>query len=152
MKKRGLLIFLIILTLFVFTGCGKKALTTEDFEAKAKDSGFTVKDYTGEIDDYEHIKHVTVAKADGNWQVQFYELYDIDSAQQTFDKYKMDFEKHKDSSSAESSSSDDNYSMYTLLSQGYYMYICRVDNTILYAKVDEENKDNVKRFMNSLGY
>ena len=55
-------------------------------------------------------------------------------------------------SSSESSSSMGNYSSYTLVSNGYYMHLCRVDNTLLYVKVSDTYKDSVKKLINELGY
>lgn len=69
-----------------------------------------------------------------------------------FNTNRSTFESYKGNSSSESSSSMGNYSSYTLTSNGYYMHLCRVDNTLLYVKVNDTYKDSVKKLIKELGY
>ena len=58
----------------------------------------------------------------------------------------------KGNGATESSANIGNYSTYGLTSNGYYMYVSRVDNTLLYAKVSTTYKDAVKSIIKDLGY
>ena len=62
------------------------------------------------------------------------------------------FEKSKKNISSESSVSIGNYAKYTLSSNGDYMVASQIDNTFVYAKVKEENKEKVKSLLKELGY
>lgn len=142
--------FLILLSL---TGCGKKtAITTADFKSITESHSYTTVDVTSQYASYGNINEATVAQSPDGFQVEFYVLDDEGNATSMFNTNKSDFESYKGNYSSESSSSMSNYSSYTLTSSGYYMHLCRVDNTLLYVKVSDTYKDSVKDLINELGY
>ena len=153
MKKKGILFTaLCFLMLFLVTGCGKKTvITTSEFISKAEKAGYQTTDITAQYSSYEYIKEATIAKND-NYQVEFYVLDGEDKAKGMFDTNKTDFENSKGSSSSYSTVNLANYSTYALTSAGKYMYLARVENTLIYIKVDEKYKDSVKGFVKDLGY
>lgn len=69
-----------------------------------------------------------------------------------FDNNKSIFESYKIGLSAEKSTSFKNNSTYSLSSDGYYMYLSRVENTLLYIRVKDIYKDKVKTIVDKLGY
>lgn len=153
MKKKITLFSIICLfVLFSLTGCkNKTAISTEDFKSKAEKLGYTTIDITSQYASYGNIKEATVATSN-NYQVEFYVLTDEEKAKTMFSTNKTNFENYKGKSSTETSSSIGNYSSYTVTSKGYYMHICRVNNTLLYVNVIKTHKDSVKELIKELGY
>ena len=54
--------------------------------------------------------------------------------------------------SKEVSNSSGNFTTYSLTDNGYYIYLCKVDDTLLYTRVKEEYKEEVDKFIQELGY
>ena len=152
MKKKFLLIGLLIV-MFTLTGCGsKKLLTTDNFKTISSNNNFKIYDVLEQYSEYDFINEATVAANDDKWQVEFYVLEDSENAKDMFNNNKSIFETYKGKNSLESSTALGNYENYSLTSSGYYMYICRVDNTLVYASVKDSYKDEVKEFIEKLGY
>lgn len=154
MKSKKIIVgILCVLFLFVLTGCGKKnAITADDFKSLAKKNNYTVYDISNQYTRYPHIKSAIVARSSLNYQVEFYVLINDEYASSMFDSNKSIFENSKGNSSTYSSTSVGNYSTYSLTSNGYYMYLSRIDNTLLYLKVNDIYKKNVKNLVDDLGY
>lgn len=139
--------------LFALTGCGsKQVITTSDFKTKTKSLNYNTADVISQYSSYEYIKEATVAQSSDGYQVEFYVLDNVDNATSMFNTNKSTFESYKGNFSSESSSSMGNYSSYTLTSGGYYMHLCRVDNTLLYVKVEDTYKEPVESLIKELGY
>lgn len=152
-KSRIILCVVCLLMIFSLTGCGsKKAITTDDFKSIAESSSYSIADVTSQYAEFNFINEATVAQSSDGWQVEFYMLEDKENATNMFNTNKSDFESKKDGFVTESSVNMPNYSTYSLTSGGYYMYLCRVDNTLLYVKVLDTYKDDVKALIKKLGY
>ena len=154
MKKRNILFGLIcFVMIFTLTGCtNKTVLTTEDFKTKLEEQGLTVVDTTSQHDSSTHIKESTIATSKDGYQISFYIFYEIDNAQDKFNTIKTDFQNEKGGQAIQTVNNMKNYSTYSLQSNGYYMYVCRVDNTLLSIKADEKYKDTIKDIVKKLGY
>ena len=100
---------------------------------------------------YGIFKKALVAKKK-DYQIEFFVLNTETDAKDMFKDNKKKFESSKSGTYAQSNISLLNYSMYTLESGGYYMYISRIDNTVLYTKVNSKYKDDVKLFIKKIGY
>lgn len=154
MKKRNIFLTIIcFFMIFALTGCGKKtAITTNEFMTKTNNSNYTNVDVLSQYAVYDYIKEATVAKNEKGFQIEFYVLDNEANAISMFNTNKEDFQTYKGNKSSQASSSAKNYSKYSLTSNGYYMYICRVDNTLFYAKVNDNYKDEIKKIAKELGY
>lgn len=157
MKKvfKGLTICLACFALlFVITGCGnKKSLTSEEFITKLKDSGYSIQDATGQFAGYDNISQVTLAiSPDSSYQIEFYELSNSDNAVAFFNNNKTKFENSKGSASAETSVDIGNHSKYTLLTDGYYKLVSRINNTVIYLNVPASYKSNVNKVLKEIDY
>lgn len=153
MKKKNIFLGIICFLILFTTGCGnKKAITTADFISKTKELGYESSDVTSQYASYGYIKEATVARSKDGYQSEFYVLDNKSHAVSMFNTNKSIFESYKGNTSAEASANLGNYSSYTLTSSGYYMHICRVDNTLLYVKVKDQYKDNLKKLINELKY
>ena len=142
-----------IVALFSLTACGNKtAITTDKFKTEASNEGYLVADVTSQYSSYGYVNEATVARNNAGWQVEFYVLSGKEYATSMFNTNKATFETYKETGFTESTSSVGNYEKYSLTSGGYYMYLCRVDNTFLYLRVEENYKDDAKAFIKKLGY
>lgn len=151
MKKNILIGVICFLMLFTLVGCGSKTVkTTDEFKTIAKSYNYTITDVS---DKYSSgIIEATYAESSDNWEILFFVFDEEANATARFNKEKETFEKYKGNSSSESSSRMGNYSSYTLTSSGYYMHVCRVDNTLLYARVPDTYKSDAKKIIKELGY
>lgn len=154
MKKKILILCSILICMFIFTACGSKtAINTDKFISTMESKGFVISDVTDQFAGVDFLNDVTVAMKDsGEYQIEFYNLKDESNAIEAFNINKEEFEKEKGSTSTESSASLKNYSTYSLTSNGKYMYVSRIDNTLIYLDVSKEYKDEVKEIINELGY
>lgn len=152
LKKIGIILTIVVMT-FLLTGCGTKTVkTTDDFIALAEDSNLSTKNVKeGQYSSDNTITSGYIAY-NNNWQIEFYVLDNESTASSNFDTNVKIFEDSKGNSSSYASVEGKNYEAYTLISNGQYMYICRVENTFIYANVSEEYKDDVKSFIKEFGY
>ena len=154
MKRKIISFSLLCFTLlFLLTGCGnKKVKTTEEFKSITSEYNYTAYDITDQYASYGHITHATAVQNSDKVQIEFYVLDEAANAVSMFNNNKQIFENLKGNTSTELSNNIGNYMSYALTSSGYYMYICQVDNTLLYAKVNEVYKEEIKKIVKDLGY
>lgn len=153
MKKRNVILMMVFIVLLALSGCGDKtAIATSDFTSVAESHSFITSDASSQYSSYEYIKEATIAQSPDGWQMEFYVLDNEANAVSMFNTNREIFEGYKGNSSGETSSSTGNQSSYSLSSSGLYMHLCRVDNTLLYVKVDADYKDDAKELIEELGY
>ena len=154
MKKKTILFGVIfLLALITLTGCGnKKAITTEKFKNLAKSNNLEILNATDEFENYSQVKEATAAFKNNEWQVEFYVLDTKESAVGMFNTNKNIFDNSKNGVSSNFSVSLKNFESYTLKTDGYYKYVARIDNTLVYANVKETYETNAKAFIKKLGY
>lgn len=151
-KKIFSLLFVLIF-IFTLTGCmEKKMITSDQFIKLSKENKLTVYNVTDQYKKEDNIKKGFVSINLRGWKVEFYELTSSDSAEEMFDTNKALFEKEKTKNSSDASSNIRNYNTYSLTTSLNYYYLSRVDNTLLYVKVDLSHKKDVKTFVEKLGY
>lgn len=151
--KKVILSLVLISCLFILTGCGKKkAIDVDKFTKVAKDKGFTIVDVTDQYSEFEYIKSGTVATKDYKWQVEFYVLEDEAGAKNMYNINLNKFKNEKHSSKTYSEVNMKNYSTYSLKSGGQYMYLSRVDNTLIYCNVKADYEKEAKDLIKDLGY
>lgn len=155
MKKKNIFlkITLCLMIIILLTGCkNKKAINSNDFKEKATSNNYIVSDITSQFEKSKIVENAVTANKLGAWVVEFYTLKNDSSAKYMFNYNKEKASSEKVKNSKEASSSSGNFSTYSLTNNGYYIYICKVDNTLLYAKVNEQYKDEVNKFIQELGY
>ena len=152
MKKKLSLIALLILFTFTLTGClNKNAKTTDDFIKFGEEKNLKVENVIEQFSGSDYIKEVYIAGND-KWQVEFYVLSDIETAKKMFTTNASKFESKKAHVSMESNISLGNYDSYGLTTGGAYMYVARIDNTLIYLDVDDDYKDDIKEFVKEFDY
>lgn len=160
MKKSVMIVIAIIVILLVIGGIlffmlspKKKAVTEEQFVEIAKEKGYNI----GEVQkDTLNNTAITSAKiavsSDYRYLVEFYILNSHETASHFFDECKSNFESSKVEGSMPTEESSKEYEKYTLKSDGKYMYLARINNTIIQLNVNEQDEKAATEFINALGY
>lgn len=131
----------------------KEALTAQDFNSLMEENGYSIVNVKEQFAEYDYISEAYLAiDKNRNYQIEFYIIASPDIAAQFFESNKAIFESSKGNVSSQSDVSAGNYSKYTLSSEGQYKYICRIENTVIYADTDEGYKQEVKEITKKLGY
>ncbi len=151
--KKAAAVILCLAIFLTLCACGpakKTAINTETFLKKAEENGLLTEESDVTAD---HIVKGTLAgKAESSSALWVVEFYEINSEENAKGMYAANLEDFESVSGTSKSISKGNYSTYEKTGGGQFMYICRVDKTLLFAKVKEEYKDEVKAFIEKLGY
>lgn len=151
MKKKIILLSTFLFVAIFLTGCGnKKAITTRDFKNITEQSGFSTIDTKDQFEENSIIEATLAYNLD--YKIEFYVLNSDASAKGMFEHNKGIFESRKSGVSKYTSTNIGNSSTYMLQSGGYYMYLSRIDNTLLYVNVLDKYKDTIREVIKDLGY
>lgn len=155
-------IITILLILIIAGGIGiilnnlnkeKISITSTSFKNSMEEKGYILTDANRQFEEYDYLEQVYVAvSSDYNFQIEFYELTNNSYAKNFFNNNKAIFESSKGSAATETNLNAKNYSKYTLSSNGKYKVVSRINNTVIYADVDDTYKDTVKSILDELGY
>lgn len=153
MKKKHLLVFLFIISVFCLTGCFKKeVINPGKFADVMKEKGFNVGNATEMFKEVPQIVSATIATNKDGVRIEFYELKTKENATEMFEYNRKAFEKEKKDDSSETSYKNKNYEIYALGNADTYMYMCMVDNTLLYTTVYADEKEMVRDIIKDLKY
>lgn len=165
MKKSLIIIIVIcVIALIMIAGIGgyffikvlnqeKNPMTVDAFKSLIRDKGYTIIDAKEQFNEYDYIEDAYVAILDdGEYQIEFYKMSNEESAIMFYNNNKTIFESSISSSSAQTNNEMKNYSKYTLQSNNKYMAISRIEDTVIYVKVDIKYKDKIKDLLNEIGY
>ena len=152
----GVLVFVVIAaiaTFVVFTQISKKEpIDILKFEEATLKSGYTF-GVDGEIEKTNPAFKNTgfaIDEEDG-FQIEFYVMANSNDARQLFQRMKTDLET-LNSTSYSKTESRANYAKYSATTEKQFLYATRIDNTVLYVNEEVENKDEVKKFIEKIGY
>ena len=153
MKRKLFIYILLFISLFLLTGCSlkKKALSMDEFQDITIKNNYMFLDVTDQFEYNKSIKKAGLA-ATSVWQLEFYVFDNKDNAQDMFDNNVKLFKKEKNSTSLQVTNKVFNYENYALTTNKYYMYISRVDNTVVYSRVPVEYRSKIKKFVEKLEY
>lgn len=151
--KKIILLIICFIVIFTLSACNsKKTINTEEFNSKVSQMGYQVVDVTNQYTSNNNIKSAVSAKANEGYSILFFVFDDDVSATSMFNSNKSSFESYRAKPTDENSISFVNYSSYELTSSGYYMYTCRIDNTLIYVKAPDTYKENIKKLVKSIDY
>ncbi len=157
MSKKLSLAILGVLMLFTFSACKKeeevrKPISSDSFKLVGESDDYEITDVTESLNNNKGIMKALVARVKNKYQVEYYTLDDSEVAQKMYDRNKKRFESQKNDNDKAEIVETDNYSEYKLLTRGKYKLLSKIDNTLVYADVDEQYKDSVVEFAKQLGY
>ena len=144
----------VILISFLFSTLlkDKASITASDFYTTMSQKGYLVQPIDIGSSDYADVKEAYVANSkDYGYKIEFYEVTD-DNFTGMYSSNKAFFESSKGAVSAETNVAVKNYAKYTLSSNGKYMVVSRINNTIIYINADDQYRDNIKAVLNEIGY
>lgn len=127
-------------------------MTANEFCDELEDEGYVMVDITDQYASYGIEEAYLAVKSNQEYQIEFYELSSEGKAISMFESNKEYFEGRAGSSRVTSSYGFGNYDIYSLKSNGDYMYLCRIDNTLLYIDVEDIYEDEVKEIIDELDY
>lgn len=131
----------------------REPLTALEFNSLMEEKGYSIVDVKEQFAEYDYISEAYLAiDKNGDYQLEFYVIESPDIAARFFESNKAAFESSKGNMSSQKDISAGNYSKYTLTSEGQYKYICRIENTVIYADEAEEYKPEIKEIAKKLGY
>lgn len=140
-----------IMMIFLILGCGKKdPVTAEKFKNIMNSNGYTVVDITSKYSPSQ-INNVMIAQKDG-YQIEFFDVKNIDIAVSSFNTNKDKFEKSKGNAAIQTSKSVGNSSRYTLKANSKYKVVSRIENTFIYINAPSEKVDEIDTILKKLNY
>ena len=151
MKKK---IVLLGIMLLLVTACSisKSEISKEKYTKIAEKNKLIVVDVLDQFAGNEEMESATVAASPENWQVEFYVLDSKEAAKKMYNKNKEEFEAISNVKKIETNMNGTNYEKYTQETEGLYMVLTRVDNTLLYVKAPDNAKEPINSFIKELGY
>lgn len=151
--KKVFLSIVCLLAVITLSGCMKKdVITTEKFKSEATELGYNIYDITDQFGDYEYVKEVTIAMKNNDYQVEFYVFESDKDAKQAFERNKEFFDSQKEGTYSDGQKNMVNYSTYRVSSNNEYMYVSRVENTLLYLHIPDTYKKEATTLIDKLGY
>lgn len=154
MKK---FVFIFCLCLFLLCGCtnesneSKVVRSVQDFEEACVSNGFSVVDNINNYIGVDYISDAKLATLD-NISMEMIVYTDSDSAKKVQDDQIDSFRKIKNTATTENKEKGANYYKFWMVSNGYYMFNVRVDNTLIFCKTTLNNKEKVETILDNLGY
>ena len=131
----------------------KEPISAKEFKDIMEDKDFEIVDAISQFELYDYVEKAYVAlEEDYDYQIEFYRLDEEEDAIYMYNINKDKFEKQKSSASAEKSVSMGNNSKYVLKTNDKYKVVSRIENTVIYADVDEKYEDEVKEIFKEMGY
>lgn len=155
--KYVLISLLCIVTLLGFTGCGKNktSISADEFCSIMEDKGFLTTDSTAQYATSNDISESYIAiSSNYAYQIEFIVLDSDSAAQSMFSTNKSIFESEKNSSGSNANTFTElaNYSKYTLLANGKYKVVSRIDNTLIFVNANSDYKEEINSILEELGY
>lgn len=153
--KKSFLVFLIIVSL-VITGCRKNstrvATNLDLFSEAFSNEGFIVTDNINSYSGEDYITGAMIAKNSDGDGIEMV-IYDTADRASNIQEQQIDsFGLLKGPASIENKDKGVNYYDYVIIANGYYMVSSRVDNTLIFAKVSDSNRDKIEGILDSMRY
>lgn len=157
MKKALIIIGIIVavlvgIVLFNNFNKEKTPISADTFNTIMESKGYVMTDTTIQFAQYGSLITKSYAAQKSGYQIEFYELSTDENAISMYNTNKTKFESQKTNASTSATASMNNYSTYSLTTNGKYKYLSRINNTLVYVDVDESYKDIVKDIMKEIGY
>lgn len=148
------LVLLSALMLALLTSCRKTPSDTAAFKALANEKGYVIFDVTDQYINAPQIKEATIAApSDKSYQIEFYIITDVDSAKELFQAQTKVMDEAKGNSWSGNVSNGRNYAKSTVITNGQYMMLCYIENTVLYVPLtDKDNREAIEKFVDAFKY
>lgn len=136
------------LVLILISGCGdKKALNKGQITDKLSEEGFLITDITDRMED-KTILSVLVAN-NSDYNIEYYSFKDEKTAKEAYKNNKKAFENYKNNGKE---TKKETYNKYKQELSDTYNLLVQVDNTLIYASVNIEYKNDLNKVLKNIGY
>lgn len=146
----GLIIMICIITALFNR---KTAITAEKFKTTMEAKGFTVTDVTNQFASHgDYVTKAYIAQDDENYQIEFYELSNLENATNFYHTNKKNFELQEANASKIHTIDRKKSAIYSIIANGRYKYLSRIDNTVIYIDESTSYQTSIQSVIKKLGY
>lgn len=132
---------------------GFNEITPEEYTSITQKEGYTINDITDSLTNYSYIKSAVMAVSkDGTYEIEYYKFEDEDSAYNFLDNKKMAISMLAGSNGTIDDVENDEYAKYSQETETYYCVVFKVGSTVVCSDVKVDQKDEVNKVLNKLGY
>lgn len=150
--KSKKIILCIMMLLLICTGCKRReALTKEEFTSIMENNNYTVTDNIANYISKLNIKEAYLASND-NYYLEYFIYDSTDTAKSYFADYQYNYEEIKEQDSPETVDNMGDTAKYTLIIDGRYVVLSRVNNSLIVVDVNDTFRREIKNILKELGY
>lgn len=143
----------VAVVVFAFLFQTKDAVSLSEFKMEAIEKHYDVINVKEQYSAYDFILSADIAVSKNReYQIEFYVLSDEQHAKEFFLTNKAQLESYKGNVSSNFEKNFKNGNKFAMSSNQQYMVVSRIDNTVIYLRVDEKYKDEVKDFLDEIDY
>jgi len=149
--KKLMLIGVAVVALFVLAACSaREAITASDFEMQMARAGYSVQDVTTQVDMSSLVSyHIAYLN---NTYVEFLVLETESRAIRQFNDVQRMFIGSRGNVYSYRVSSASNFNRFSQTSNGEFLFVGRVDNTILLLMTDSDSRSKADEIISLFGY
>ncbi len=145
------MIILSIITSFIFKG-SYNSISKEEFKKILENKKYIVSDLTSTYKKEKYIDTFYVAKNNNiDYRISYISFNDEQAENEYYERLKLLLPAN-DSEKLKNTKKIKNLEIYKLESNFKYLVISKIDNTIIYATVDNKNQKELNNDLNALGY
>lgn len=151
MKKITYLLLCLMMATFTLSGCRAataKPMATETFNEKMSELGYEV------IDGKEYLADDTVEESSfamkPEYQIEFFQFVDSSSAYDFFASQKDIYESMDGIKNMEQSVSINNKTSYSVVTNGQFILLSRIDDTLICTMAPEDKRGEIKEVLKNL--
>ncbi|MBO4452926.1 MAG: hypothetical protein J5793_03220 [Clostridia bacterium] len=159
LRSTAAVLICVILALALSSCSAKVPVTAQTFTVKAEELGLQVRDNTEQYEGLEWFDDVDSALiaekiSDGTvmWVADYITFKNDGFIKENFDYYVERIRDNVESMRLSTKVESQNYELFHTYADGFYFYLCRVDNTFLYISVYEEFDEEAKALVDAIGY
>lgn len=136
----------------------KESISTQQVKDYLNTKGFAIEDANSYLDDDSILKEalkngiITQNNNSNDFRINFFEINDENHAMYSYYDEILRIEKDNNGEFVENYESGDNYLRYTALTNGYYIVMSKVDNTVLFGKIKSSEKETLDSMLEELKY
>lgn len=146
-------LFIAGIVIFIIMRSGKKAISIEKFEEIVTEKGYNIAGILGEQQKDDTVVAAKAAVNNENTSlINFYILKDKEIAKKLYNENKSKLHQEQKEGDTQTEMNNKNYESNALKSNGKYIYIARIDNTVIDLVANEVEEQKVKDIVKKLGY
>lgn len=140
------------------TGSDKKAITAEEFKKVISEKDFTINvaedAYTNEVLKRSGIEkgYITKEIEDQEYRINFFEFKDENSEQYLYYDAIYTIRVEDNGNIKETLEKSMNHTKYTALTNGKYMVVSRIGNTLVWGTINADEKQKLIDLLDEIGY